>query len=182
MTSGDYKMNKVLRLTSLVATVASLAVTATEASAAPVNATSNATARARVLRPLQLASTQNLDLGIIVLSGAGAYTATVGIDRAGTFNCDSNSGNVTCSGTPVRASYNVSGTNNQVVTIASGAVTLNDGAGHNLTLTPDHNPTVTLTNSGAPGTDFWVGGSISVPSTTTDGVYTGTFALTADYQ
>jgi hypothetical protein len=175
-------MSKILRLTSLVATVAALALTATEAAAAPVNATTNATAKARILRPLVLASTQNLDLGIIVLSGSGTYTATVGLDRNGTFNCDGNSGNVTCSGTPVRAIYNVAGTNNQNVTIASGPVTLNDGAGHNLTLTPDHDTTVLLTNSGAPGTNFFVGGSISVPSTTTDGVYTGTFALTADYQ
>ncbi len=127
-------------------------------------------------------STQNLDLGIIVLSGAGAYTATVGINRTGTFNCDANSGNVVCSGTPVRAIYNVQGTNNQNVTIASGPVTLNGSAGGTVTLTPDHNTTVLLTNSGAPGTDFFVGGSVSVPSTTTDGVYTGTFALTADYQ
>jgi hypothetical protein len=29
--------------------------------------------------------------------------------------------------------------------------------------------------------DFDVGGSISVKDTTTDGVYTGTFAVTADY-
>jgi len=175
-------MIKALRLTSLVATVAALAVTATEAAAAPVTATSNATARARVVRPLTLTSTQNLDLGIIVLSGAGAYSATVGVDRAGTFNCDSNSGNVTCSGSPQRAMYNVQGTNGQMVTIASGPVTLNGSNGGSLTLTPDHAPTVTLTNSGSPGFTFGVGGSITVANTTTDGLYTGTFALTADYQ
>lgn len=175
-------MSKFLRLTSLVATVAALAVTASEAAAAPVTATSNATARARILKPLVLTSTQNLDLGIIVLSGSGAYNATVSLDRNGNFNCDGNSGNVTCSGTPVRAAYNVAGTQGQNVTIASGAVTLNDGAGHNLTLTPDHDTVVTLTNSGAPGNDFWVGGSLGVPSTAFDGVYTGNFALTADYQ
>jgi len=175
-------MSKVLRLTALVASVAAFAISATEAAAAPVSATSNATARARILQPLVLKSTANLDLGIIVLAGAGPYTATVSLDRANTFNCDGGSGNVVCSGTHTRASYNVAGTNNQNVTIASGPVTMSDGAGHNLTLTPDHNTTVLLTNSGAPGTDFWVGGSISVPSTTFDGVYTGTFALTADYQ
>ena len=175
-------MTKVLRLTAMAASVAALAVTATEAAAAPVSASTNATARARILRPLQLASTANFDLGIIVLAGSGAYTATVSLDRANTFNCDGNSGNVVCSGTHTRASYNVAGTQGQNVTIASGLVTMSDGAGHNVTLTPDHNTTVLLTNSGAPGTDFWVGGSLSVPSTAADGVYTGTFALTADYQ
>ncbi|HUP66704.1 MAG TPA: DUF4402 domain-containing protein [Sphingomicrobium sp.] len=174
-------MTKVLRLTAMVASVAALALTATGASAAPVNATTNATAKARILKPLVLASTANFDLGIIVLAGSGAYTATVSLDRANTFNCDGNSGNVTCSGTRTRASYNVAGTQGQNVTIASGPVSMTNGTS-TLTLTPDHNTTVALTNSGAPGTDFFVGGSLSIPSTTTDGVYTGTFALTADYQ
>jgi len=174
-------MTKVLRLTAMAASVAALALAATEAAAAPVNATSNATAKARILKPLVLASTANFDLGIIVLAGAGAYTATVSLDRANTFNCDGNSGNVTCSGTHTRASYNVAGTQGQSVTIASGPVSMTNGT-DTLTLTPDHNTTVALTNSGAPGTDFFVGGSLSIPSTTSDGVYTGTFALTADYQ
>jgi len=174
-------MSKFVRLT-LAATVA-VAFTATQAAAAPVSATTDATAKARILRPLQLTSTQNLDLGIIVLSGAGAYTATVGIAKDGTtFNCDGGSGNVTCSGTHQAAIYNVSGTKSQPVTIAAGNVTLSDGAGNNLTLTPDFNTTVNLTNSGAPGTNFNVGGSIQVANTTPDGVYTGTFAVTADYQ
>ena len=165
----------------MAASVAALALAATEAAAAPVNATSNATAKARILKPLVLASTANFDLGIVVLAGSGAYTATVSLDRANTFNCDGNSGNVTCSGTHTRASYNVAGTQGQSVTIASGPVSMTNGT-DTLTLTPDHNTTVALTNSGAPGTDFFVGGSLSIPSTTSDGVYTGTFALTADYQ
>lgn len=175
-------MNNFLRMTSLVATVAGLAMAGTQAAAAPVSATSDATARARVLRPLQLTSTQNLDLGIIVLSGTGTYSSTVSIDRDGNFDCDGASGNVVCSGTPQEAVYNVSGTNNQNVTIASGPVTLSDGNGNDLTLTPDHDGTVLLTNSGAPGTDFGVGGSITVTDATPDGVYTGSFELTADYQ
>lgn len=173
-------MSKFVRLTAVAA--AAVAFTATQAVAAPVSATTDATAKARILRPLQLTSTQNLDLGIIVLSGAGTYTATVGIDKTAAFNCDSNSGNVTCSGSPTVAIYNVSGTKSQPVTIAAGNVTLTDGAGDTLTLTPDFNSTVNLTNSGAPGTDFNVGGSIQVANTTPDGVYTGTFAVTADYQ
>lgn len=174
-------MSKFLRLTALAATVA-VAFTATQAAAVPVSATTDATAKARILRPLQLTSTQNLDLGTIVLRGAAPFTATVGIDRSATFNCDSNSGNVTCSGTPTVAVYNVSGTKSQPVTIAAGNVTLSNGTGGTLTLTPDFNSTVNLTNSGAPGTNFNVGGSITVADTTPDGVYTGTFAVTADYQ
>lgn len=176
-------MTNVLRLTALTA-AAALALTSTGAAAAPVNAQTNATAKARIVKPLVLKSTANFDLGIIVLTGAGPYTATVSLDRNNTFNCDGNSGNVTCSGAHNRASYNVAGTQGQNVTIASGPVTMSDGVAltPDLTLTPDHDTTVLLTNSGAPGSDFWVGGSLSVPSTAADGVYTGTFALTADYQ
>ena len=174
-------MSKFLRLTALAASVA-VAFTATEAAAAPVSATTDATAHARILRPLTLTSKQNLDLGDIVLSGAAPFSATVGIDKAGTFNCDGNSGNVTCSGTEQTAIYNVSGTKSQPVTIAAGDVTLKDAAGDTLTLTPDFTSTVNLTNLGAPGDDFNVGGSITVADTTPDGVYTGTFAVTADYQ
>jgi hypothetical protein len=147
-----------------------------------VSATADATAKARILRPLQLTSTQNLDLGTIVLTGASPYSATVKVDRAGAFDCDGGSGNVVCSGTTQQAKYNVSGTNNEVVTIAAGNVTLNGSNGGTLTLTPDFAPTVTLTNSGAPGLTFGVGGAITVADTTLDGVYTGTFAVTADYQ
>ena len=171
-------MSKFLRLTALAATAA-LAFTATEAAAAPVNATTNATAHARILRPLTLTSTQNLDLGDIVLSGAAPFSATVSIDKTGVFSCGAA---VTCSGTHQVAIYNVSGTKSQPVTIAAGNVTLTDAAGDKLTLTPDFNTTVTLTNSGSPGDNFNVGGSISVADTTPDGVYTGTFAVTADYQ
>ena len=174
-------MSKFVRLTAIAA--AAVAFTATQAAAAPVSATTDATAKARILRPLQLTSTQSLDLGIIVLNGTGTYTATVGLSKDGTtFNCDGNSGNVTCSGNPTVAIYNVSGTKSQPVTIAAGNVTLQDPAGDKLTLVPDFNSTVNLTNSGAPGTDFNVGGSIQVANTTPDGVYTGTFAVTADYQ
>jgi hypothetical protein len=174
-------MSKFLRLTTLAA--AAVAFTATQASAASVSATKDATANARILRPLQLTSTQDLNLGDIVLSGSGTYTATVGISKDGTtFNCDSNSANVTCSGTHQVAVYNVSGTKSQPVTIAAGNVTMKDTAGDQLTLVPDFTSSLNLTNSGAPGDNFNVGGSITVTDQTKDGAYTGTFAVTADYQ
>ena len=171
-------MNKFLRLTALAATAA-LAFTATEAAAAPVSATTDATAHARILRPLTLTSTQNLDLGDIVLSGAAPFSTTVSIVKAGVFSCGAS---VTCSGTHQVAIYNVSGTKSQPVTIAAGNVTLTDAAGDTLTLTPSFNTTVTLSNSGSPGDNFNVGGAITVQDTTPDGVYTGTFKVTADYQ
>ena len=57
-----------------------------------------------------LKSTQNFDLGIIVLTGAGPYTATVSLNRSSTFNCDGNSGNVDLLGHAHPRQYNVAGT------------------------------------------------------------------------
>ena len=171
-------MSKFLRMSSLVATVAGLALTATPAMA--VDATVDAGARVEILRGLTLTSTQDLDLGTVVLSGAAPFSADVSIDRSGNFSCDGASGDVTCSGTPVAASYDVTGSAGYDVDIDSGLVTLTNGNGDNLSLTPDHDDVVTLDASGA--YTFGVGGSVTVTDTTPDGVYTGTFAVTAEYQ
>jgi hypothetical protein len=77
----------------------------------------------------------------------------------------------------------VQGTNNQVVQIfavASPLTNANDGT--TLSFTPNAPATTTLTNSGAPGTNFNVGGSIVITPTTTDGVYSGNINVTVDYQ
>jgi hypothetical protein len=164
---GIDNMNKFLRMASLGATVAALTLTATPAAAyGLVNATSNANAKVKILKGLVLTSKQNLDLGTVVL-GSGTFTATVQVHKDNSFDCDGNSGKVVCSGTTQRAVYNVQGSNNYVVKIASGPVTLKNANNDVLTLTPEHDATVTLPNSGNTGLD---------------GDYTGTFALTAEYQ
>ena len=53
--------------------------------------------------------------------------------------------------------------------------------GGTLTLTPVGQASVTLANSGAPGDDFAIGGSIDIAPTTVDGVYTGTVDVKVDY-
>src|SRR3569833_2299964 len=117
-------MTNFIRMTSLAATVAALAVT-TPALAAPGNTatpTQQATATARVVKPLTIAWKQDLDLGTIVL-GSGVWAgADVGISSAKAFSCTNT--NVTCSGTPKTAEYTVTGTNNQIVTINAANVTL----------------------------------------------------------
>jgi uncharacterized protein DUF4402 len=181
---GIDKMNKFLRMASLGATVAALTV-ATQASAfGLVNATSNANAHVKINKGLVLTSTQNLDLGTVVLAGSGTWTgAVVAIDRNDVFNCDGGSSvKVVCSGAHQRAMYNLTGTNNAAVTIAAGNVTLTNAAGDTLTLAPDFAASQTLPNSGNAGLDFGVGGQISVDYNTPDGDYTGAFAVTAEYQ
>ena len=178
-TSGEDNMTKFLRMTSLVA---ALAVSATPAVAA--TPAQQATANARIIKPLVITWVQDLDLGTIVLSGAGAWSgAVVSVDRNGAFSCTN--ANVVCSGANDEARYHLAGTNQQVVDITvSPTITLNnltDGTS-SLTMTVDAPATVAMPNSGVNGVEFGVGGSISVASTTADGVYQGTFDVTADYQ
>ena len=159
--------------------VAALAVTSVPANAAPVPATTNATATARIYTPLTLTSVRDLDLGNIVL-GAGSYTDTVGIDQAGTFSCGAN---VTCSGTTQTAQYYATGTMDQTLTVIVPAtldLVNQTQASPNLVLNVDAPATVVL--DGAGEVTFDIGGSIDVSDTTTDGVYEGTFDVEADYQ
>src|SRR5215210_9550676 len=100
------------------AAFAALALTATPAFAAPVSSNQNATATVRIVKPLTLTWVQDLNLGTVLLSGAGAWSgAVVGVSQAGVLSCANV--NVTCSGAVQAARYNVRGTNNQVVNITA---------------------------------------------------------------
>ena len=78
----------------------------------------------------------------------------------------------------------MSGSKSNTVVISAPNVTLTNqsDATKTLVLTLAAPSTITLTNSGAPGTNFSVGGSITLNSTTADGTYSGTITITADYQ
>lgn len=136
---------------------------------------------ANIVKPLTLTWLQDLNLGSIVL-GPGSWSgATISISRAGIFSCTN--ANVTCSGTTQAAMYNVSGSNNQVVKITAPSVTLTNQTDptQTLTLTIDSPGSLTLTNSGPPGSNFSIGGSVTVSSNTVGGTYAGTFNVTVDY-
>lgn len=167
------------RMTSLAA-AAAIALAATPALAVGPN--QNSTATARIVKPLTLTWVRDLDLGTIVLSGAGTWSgANVGISRTGVFSCTN--ANTTCSGATQTAQYRVTGTNNQTVTVNAPNVTLtnqNDGVS-TLLMTADSPGIVSLGNSGVPGLVFDVGGQITVASTTPDGTYAGTFNVTVNY-
>lgn len=150
--------------------------------AAPAHAApGTAQVSANVVKPLVLTWLQDLDLGTIVL-GPGTWSgATVAISQAGAFSCTN--ANVTCSGATKAAQYNVSGSNRQVVHITAPNVTLvnQDDATQKLTLLLDSPATVTLTNSGPPGSNFSIGGSITLNSATAGGTYVGMMNVTVDY-
>lgn len=148
----------------------------------PANAVSpatQATATAHIYRPLQISFVQNLDFGTLVLASGAWSGQLISMDQTGALaGCGTN---VTCTGSPVAAKYRLMGTNNATVKITSLPFSLT-GPG-TIAFTPNAPATVNLGAAGSTtGIVFSVGGSITLDSTTPDGVYTGTFAVTADYQ
>jgi len=171
-------MTNLLRMT---AAVAALTLSATPALAAPVQPDKQATATARIVKPLTLTWVQDLDFGTITLVDTGPTTVSVALD--GTRSCPGTA--VVCSGTSAAAKYKVTGVNNQVVKINTGNVSLVNQADATKTLlmtvvTPAGG-TLNLGNSGAAGTEFALGGSIPVAGSTAEGTYIGTFAVTVEY-
>jgi ABC-type amino acid transport substrate-binding protein len=171
-------MKKLIIAAAAVAAV----TTATSASAQATSSTPRATANARLIKPLTLASLRDVNFGTIVM-GTVTTDQTVTIDRVtGLVSCGSNTV-LACSGTPTTGQYRVTGTQGQVVVISSAAsFPLSNGLGGTLNFVPSFQPNLTLANSGSTGNDFFVGGSITIGSGTQDGVYTGQIDIQVSYQ
>lgn len=163
-------------------TVGCLWVALAASPARAVSPATQATATAKIYKPLTIASVQSLNFGTIVLTGSSFSGEVVSINQAGGLTCGSNPGVVlTCSGGAQAAQYKLVGTNNATVTITCPGFNLT-GPG-TLAFTPNAPATVNLGATGSTtGFTFSIGGSITLASTTPDGVYTGTFQVTADYQ
>jgi uncharacterized protein DUF4402 len=172
-------MKKVLIVAGAVSALA-----LTSAPAAAATPTTQATANARIVVPLTLNRARDLDLGTIVLSGAAPYTQTVSITQAGVFSCGG--ANLTCSGTTSTAQYTATGTPDQALTVSVSSTiplaNLTNVAAPNLTMNVFAPPANSVVLDSTGNTTFDLGGSISVSDTTADGVYQGTFDVTADYQ
>jgi len=184
-TSGDTFMTNLLRTTAALAALSLATAPAFAAPSDPVGPTggaaNNAKASAKIVKPLTLVATQDLSLGTILLVGTAAYNATVSLAHDGTWSCSNT--NVDCSGTHQVAKYKVTGTNNQVVTINAGNVTLTNANDSTKTLlmTTSNPGTMNLGNTGSVGTEFSLGGAITVADTTADGTYNGIFNVTVNY-
>jgi len=144
-------------------------------------ATLTASVNASVNKPLVLTKVQDLDLGTVTL-GSGVWSnATVSISQAGALSCGN--ANIVCTGASMVATYNVQGSKQQAVRISVPNVTLvnqNDSS-QTLTLTTSAPATITLANSGFPGSNFSIGGSVTLNSSTPAGTYVGTMNVTVDY-
>jgi hypothetical protein len=145
-------------------------------------ATVNAQVSASNIKPLVISKVQDLDLGSITL-GPGVWSnVTVAMSQAGVLSCTS--ANITCAGAPTVAQYNVQGSKQSTVGITAPNVTLvnQSDSTQTLTLVTDAPASLVLTNSGFPGSNFSVGGSVTLNSTTAAGTYVGTFNVSVDYQ
>jgi hypothetical protein len=136
---------------------------------------------ANTVKPLIITKVQDLNLGTVTL-GPGAWSnVNIAVSQAGVLTCTSP--NVTCSGAVQAAEYDVQGTGQQTVQISAPNVTLTNQSdpSQTLTLRTDAPASIILKNSGLPGTDFWIGGSVTLSSSTSAGTYVGTFNVTVNY-
>ena len=159
-------------------------------------ASANATVNAKVLKPLVMTGGQAIDLGNIVTPSTATFTGTFTVDAAASQTTTFCAASFTCTGTVKSALFNLQGSNNANITFnvpTSVTLTLQGATGTppTLLLTTKNsiaansgtgNYTITLPNSGNPGKDFYVGGSVTVNELTAAGTYQGTFTVTADYQ
>lgn len=139
-------------------------------------ATANAEARARVLRALTLANNNRpLNFGAVVST---ASAGDITISPGGIRSCDAT---ISCSGTVAAAQFDLTGTATEVVTIdAQPSVTLTSGANSMSATLLESAATATLDATGAAA--FSVGGTLTVAANQAEGVYTGNFTVTANYQ
>ena len=143
----------------------------------PANAANTASANATVniVSPLSLTKNTDLNFGTVVGPFAGQV---VHVDMTSARNCSG----LTCSGTFGAATFTVTGTPSQDVTLTIPAsVTLNGPGGSlNVDMSTDKpaDPTLDVAGSAA----FAVGGKLTIPSGTADGVYSNTFNVTANYK
>ncbi|MCY7339607.1 MAG: DUF4402 domain-containing protein [Sphingomonas bacterium] len=161
------------RVRFLLAALATVATFASPAYAAQISAVTSV----NVVKPVSLSKLQDLDFGTLTYSSFTG-TRTIVLSRAGVLTCGAD---IVCSGVPKQARFNVQGTNRLTVLFTYSGGTLSNGT-DSIPFTPNGPANVVLTNSGAPGSDFDVGGSIVVSPTLIGGAYSGTLTVTADYQ
>jgi len=159
-------------------------------------ATANATAKANVLKPLVMTGGGTVDFGTIVTPSTASFSGTFSIDAAASQTSSYCASGFACSGTPAAAMFNLQGSNNNNITLTiptTVTLTLQGATGTPPTLifatknsiaanSGNGNYTMQLPNSGSPGLNFYVGGSVTIDQATVGGSYQGTFTVTADYQ
>lgn len=189
-------MSQVLIRNGSIAALALAAALAVPSQAQAASVTAQASAK--IVKPLVMTGGGTIALGTLVTPSAATFSNTFTIQPAATQTGAYCQTGFTCSGTPTAAMFNLQGTNNTPLNLTIPlTVTLTNtswaggGAAPTMTLNTTNSVAanngsgvyvMSLPNSGAPGQDFWVGGSVTITQATEGGTYQGTFAVTADYQ
>jgi Mat/Ecp fimbriae major subunit len=136
--------------------------------------TVSATARAKILSDIALSNTSDLDYGTIVTATS---ISIVTVSSAGVRTCGAG---LTCLASASAANFDIAGTTGQTVTISvPPSVTLTSGSDTMLSTLLASTPLVTIA---AGAGSFSVGGILFVGASQAEGVYTGTFTATVNYQ
>jgi hypothetical protein len=145
-------------------------------------ATNQATAQAfiNIVSPITVTKNADLNFGTIVGPFSGEV---VHVDSTGARTCPAT---LTCSGATVAAaSFTVSGTAGQniVLTLPTTPITMNGSVSGTLSLdvTGDE-PATSQTLDASGNYTFGIGGKVTIPTGTADGLYTGDIDVTANYQ
>ena len=150
--------------------VIAIAMTSTTAHAA----TANADAKATILKQVTVTNTSLLDFGTVVVGTTGGNVALKSSD--GSVTCDAA---LVCTGTTKAAAFKIVGTTGETVKIdVAKTVTLTNG-GNNMIASLSSSAASLVLN----GTDnFTVGGTLAVGANQANGIYTGNFGVTVNYQ
>lgn len=176
---GCTKMTKFLATAGAAALLALTSATA-QAATSP-SAQANATAK--IYHPLTITKKSDLDFGVIVITNTAFTTGeTVTVGTGGTITACGVAADLTCTGTPKAAAFTLKGNNNANVVVSSPAFNLTGPA--TLAVTPSSTSQVVNlgTTGDTTGVDVPLGASISLLGNTPEGVYSGTWTVTADYQ
>lgn len=164
---------KILALSS----VAAVGLIATGAQAQSANSAST-TAKAKILKPMTVEKTTDLNFGTVIVNGAGSVS--VPADAAGVAACGTN---LTCqTGTSSSGRFTVSGTKNEDFLVTMPTTVSMTGPGTAIAVALVNNATANkakLSNSGSYTLN--VGGSFSVPADQVGGDYTGTYTVAVSY-
>jgi Mat/Ecp fimbriae major subunit len=162
--------------------LAALALSTPAFAAASNQASANATVN--IVSPLTLVNVNSTGLNFgTVVANSGAFAGeVVHVDMTGARTCPAT---LTCSGaTPTAALFKVTGTKSQnIVLTLPASVTLNGSVSGSLSVdlsTDEPAANEALDATGA--YSFAIGGKLTIPAGTVDGVYSNTFNVTANYQ
>ncbi len=142
-----------------------------------IAAQTTAVTTVNVIRPVSISKLQDMDFGTLSFAGFTG-TRTITLSRAGALTCATD---IVCSGVPKQARFNVQGTNKMLVLLTYSGGTLSNGV-DSIPFVADGPASIMMTNSGAPGLNFDVGGTLTIDPALVGGVYSGTMTVTADYQ